>query len=44
MANAIFGLPNNQQTVLYYHAAAGLHPKKLSLMQSAQEIMPHGQA
>jgi hypothetical protein len=31
MANAIFGLPNNQQSVLYYHAAAGLHPKETFL-------------
>jgi hypothetical protein len=28
VANAIFDLPNNQQTVLYYHAAAGFPPKE----------------
>jgi hypothetical protein len=27
-ANTIFDLPNNQQTVLYYHAAAGFPPKE----------------
>jgi hypothetical protein len=27
-ANAIFDLPNNQQTVLYYHAAVGFPPKE----------------
>jgi hypothetical protein len=27
-ANAIFNLPNNQQTVLYYHAVAGFPPKE----------------
>jgi hypothetical protein len=26
--NTIFNLPNNQQTVLYYHAAAGFPPKE----------------
>ncbi len=26
--NTIFDLPNNQQTVLYYHAAAEFHPQK----------------
>jgi hypothetical protein len=31
MANAIFNLPNNQQTVLYYHAAAGFSPKETFL-------------
>ncbi len=30
-ASAISGLPNNQQTVLYYHAAAGFLPKKTFL-------------
>jgi hypothetical protein len=28
-AKAIFDLPNNQQTVLYYHTAAGLPPKEI---------------
>ncbi len=31
MANAIFDLPNNRQTVLYYHAAAGFPPKETFL-------------
>jgi hypothetical protein len=28
MANAIFNLPNNQQTMLYYHAVVGFPPKE----------------
>jgi hypothetical protein len=28
VASAIFDIPNNQQTVLYYHAAAGFPPKE----------------
>jgi hypothetical protein len=31
LPNAIFDLPNNQQTVLYYHAAAGFPPKETFL-------------
>jgi hypothetical protein len=31
MANAIFDLPNNQQTVLYHHAAAVFSPKETFL-------------
>jgi hypothetical protein len=31
MANAIFDLPNNQRTVLYYHIAAGFPPKETFL-------------
>ncbi len=31
MANTIFDLPNNQQTVLYYHTAVGFPPKETFL-------------
>jgi hypothetical protein len=42
--NAIFNLPDNCQTMLYYHALAGFPTKELSWMLSTQAIMPRGQA
>jgi hypothetical protein len=34
-ANAIFDLPNNQQTMLYYHAAVGF-PSKDTFLNAVQ--------